>query len=229
MVPRTDFHSRNLGTGRPTIQCTACGEYSHWGRECPYDNFCTTCNNHDHATHMCRAPKQTPQQSPAICMYCGSTEHSSTQCHNRPWDNREQPHIMVEAHTNKEFQCANGEILRNTGFQSSNTQGRASQPHSHRSTVKFWATPVLTDQIITIVLSFLGEIRTTTVTKEGTHRQVLADTPLESNNRINMLIILVQISGIMGTNREDQHSPMLGLMRDTISNTLHPYTHPHLH
>ena len=96
-------------------------------------------------------------------------------------------------------------------------------------TAKFQETPVLTDQIITIVLSFLGEIRTTMVTKEGKHQQVLADTPLESNNRINMLIILVQISGIMGTSREDQHSPMLGLMRDTISNTLHPYTHPHLH
>ena len=26
---RNDFSSRNLGTGRPTIQCTACGEYSH--------------------------------------------------------------------------------------------------------------------------------------------------------------------------------------------------------
>ena len=53
--PRHDFILRNLGTGRPTIQCTACGEYSHWGRECPYDNYCTTCKNHDHATHMCRA------------------------------------------------------------------------------------------------------------------------------------------------------------------------------
>ena len=97
VVPRTDFHSRNLGTGRPTIQCAACGEYSHWRRECPYDNYCTTCNNHDHATHMCRAPKQTPQQSPAICVYWGSTEHSSSQCHNRPWDKREQPCSTLEA------------------------------------------------------------------------------------------------------------------------------------
>ena len=54
-VPRTSFSSRNLGTGRPTIQCTACGEYSHWRKDCPHDNFCTTCNNHNHATHMCRA------------------------------------------------------------------------------------------------------------------------------------------------------------------------------
>ena len=27
--PKNDFMSRNLGTGRPTIQCTACSEYSH--------------------------------------------------------------------------------------------------------------------------------------------------------------------------------------------------------
>ena len=72
--------------------------------------------------------------------------------------------------------------------------------HIHTGhTAKFQGVPVLTDQIITISLSFLGEIRTTTVTREGTHWQVLADTPLESNNRINVLIILVQISGIMGT------------------------------
>ena len=133
MVPRTDFNSRNLGTGRPTIQCTACGEYSHWRRECPYDNFCTTCNNHNHATHMCRAPKQIPQQSVVICMYCGSSEHSSSQCHNRPWDNKDQPCITPEAIRDQEFQCANGEILGSKGFQSSNTQGRADQPHSHRS------------------------------------------------------------------------------------------------
>ena len=121
-------------------------------------------------------------------------------------------------------------ILGNTDFQSSNTQGHGPVNHIHTGhTGKFWEMPVLTDQVITKVLSFLGKIRTTTVTKEGTHWQVVADTPLESNNRINMLIILVQISGIMGTSREDQHSPMLGLMRDTISNTLHPYTHPHLH
>ena len=55
VIPRTDFQSRNLGTGRPTIQCTACGEYTHWRRECPYDKYCTTCNNHDPTTHMSRA------------------------------------------------------------------------------------------------------------------------------------------------------------------------------
>ena len=114
MVPRTD-----LGTGRPTIQCTACGEYSHWRRECPYDNFCTTCNNHDHCnTHVQDTKAGHLQQSPVICVYCGSSEHSSSQCHNRPWDNRDQPHITLEAIRNQEFQCANSEILGSAGFQS---------------------------------------------------------------------------------------------------------------
>ena len=104
IVPRSDFTSRNLGTGRPTIQCTACGEYTHWRRGCPYDNYCTTCNNHDHATHMCRAPRQHSQQSPSICMYCGSADHSSAHCHNRPWDNREQPHGTPDALRNEQNQ-----------------------------------------------------------------------------------------------------------------------------
>ena len=44
--PRNDFTLRNLGTGRPTIQCTACNENSHRRRECPYDNYCTTCDRY---------------------------------------------------------------------------------------------------------------------------------------------------------------------------------------
>ena len=89
--PRNGFSSRNLGTGRPTSQCTACGEYSHWRRECPYDNYCTTCENHDHATHMCRAQRQATnnqvqqgQRSLQICIHCGSMEHNLSNCQRRP-------------------------------------------------------------------------------------------------------------------------------------------------
>ena len=96
--PRNDFISGNLGTGRPTIQCTAWRKYSYWRRECPCNNYCTTYNNNDHATNMCRVCRQSNnngqqgQQSPVICVYCGSGEHSSANCHRRPWDDREQPH-----------------------------------------------------------------------------------------------------------------------------------------
>ena len=123
-VPRTGFISRNLGTGRPTIQCTACREYSHWRRGCPYDNFCTTCNNHNHGTHMCRAPKDTPQQNPAMCVYCGSMEHSSVQCCNG--------HIPLETTRDQEYQHTNSKILGKAGFQSTDNKRRASQPHVHR-------------------------------------------------------------------------------------------------
>ena len=142
MGPRNDFTSRNLGTGRPTIQCTVCGEYSHWRRECPYDNYCTMCNNHDHATHMCRVCRQTNnnqgqqgQQSPQICVYCGSTEHSSSNCHRRPWDNREQPCSIPNSL--RRDQHANSKILGNaTGRKAStgaNTQAQPPQPQFQRS------------------------------------------------------------------------------------------------
>ena len=221
MVPRTDFTSTNLGTGRPTIQCTACGEYSHWRRECPYDNFCTTCNNHNYATHMCRAPKHTPKQSPVTCIYCGSTEYSSIQCCNRC--------VPPEATRDQEFQCTNDKISGKAGFQPSKLkEGQVNHiPTGH--TAKFWEVPVLTNQTIMIMISFLGKTRTTAVTREEIQLQVLVDTSLENNYNIIMLRILVQISGITGTSQEDLHSPMLGLMRDTTSSTLHPYTHLHLH
>ena len=108
-IPRTNFTSRNLGTGKPTIQCTACGEYTHWRRECQYDNFCTTCNNHKHATHMCKALRQATngQQSPSICVYCVSAEHSSATCHKRPWDNREQPCGTPKTLRNQQNQLCN--------------------------------------------------------------------------------------------------------------------------
>ena len=73
---------------------------------------------------MCRAPKDTPQQNPAMCVYCSSMEHNSIQCCSR--------HIPPEAPRDLEFQCTNGKISGKAGFQSINNQGRASQPHTHR-------------------------------------------------------------------------------------------------
>ena len=59
--------SRNLGTGRPKLLCTACGEYDHWRKDCPYDSHCDNCDSDSHATQMCRAPPKpspTPSHSP---------------------------------------------------------------------------------------------------------------------------------------------------------------------
>ena len=141
--------SRNLGTGRPTIQCTACGEYSHWGRECPYNNYCTTCNNHDHATHMCRVHKQSNnngqqgQQSLVICVYCRSRKHSSANCHRRPWDNREQPHGTPDSL--RRNQPSNSEILGNTTGNTApmgaNTNRHSSQSQFQRSNSEILGNP----------------------------------------------------------------------------------------
>ena len=108
VVPRTDFQSRNLGTGKPTIQCTACEEYTHWMKDCTYDNFCTTCNNHDHTAPMCR----TPRQSPAIFIHCGSADYRSGICLRKPWDNREQLCGTPDTLRNQQNCLSNTKILR---------------------------------------------------------------------------------------------------------------------
>ena len=60
--------SRNLGTGHPKLFCTACGEYDHWRKDCPYDCHCDNCDSDSHTTHMCRAPpKPSPTPFPTAC------------------------------------------------------------------------------------------------------------------------------------------------------------------
>ena len=51
---------------------------------------------------------QQGQWSPQICVYCGSIEHSSSNCNRRPWDNREQPCGTPESL--RKDQQANSEI-----------------------------------------------------------------------------------------------------------------------
>ena len=45
------FPPRNAGTGRPHIQCSACGGNDHFRKDCQQDNFCTRCRSRSHATH----------------------------------------------------------------------------------------------------------------------------------------------------------------------------------
>ena len=73
--------------------CTACGEYNHWRKDCPYDCHCDNCDSDSHTTHMCRAPPKpspTPSPQPVICIYCGSSDHRSMECSNCPRNNREE-------------------------------------------------------------------------------------------------------------------------------------------
>ena len=101
--------SRNLGTGHPKLFCTACGEFDHWRKDCPYDCHCDNCDSDSHATHMCRAPPKpspTPSPQPVICIYCGSSDHRSMECSNHPRDNREEGRAPSPAPTKKQQKSA---------------------------------------------------------------------------------------------------------------------------
>ena len=75
---------------RPQLNCTACGRQDHLRKDCCEDVFCNICRTRSHATEVCRALSQhTPGN--ILCVYCGSTNHTSSNCRNKPNDNREEP------------------------------------------------------------------------------------------------------------------------------------------
>ena len=55
--------------GRPKLFCTACGEYDHWRKDCPYDCHCDNCDSDSHATHMCRHPQNLPLPHPHSLLF----------------------------------------------------------------------------------------------------------------------------------------------------------------
>ena len=75
---------------RPQLNCTACWRQDHLRKDCHEDVFCNNCRTRSHATEMCRVLSQhTPGN--ILCIYCGSTNHTSSNCQNKPNDNREEP------------------------------------------------------------------------------------------------------------------------------------------
>ena len=81
---------------------------------------------------------QQGQQSLLVCVYCGSIEHSSSNCCRRPWDNREQP--WSTPNSLRRNQPSNSEILGNTTGNTSsmgaNTHGCPPQSQYQRSNSK---------------------------------------------------------------------------------------------
>ena len=77
-------------TGRLQVRCTACGGADYLRKDCHEDVFCTRCRTRSHTTEMCHVPTQTGISN-TICIYYGSTNHTSTRCCNRPNDNQEEP------------------------------------------------------------------------------------------------------------------------------------------
>ena len=82
--------SNQVESHRPQLNCTACGGRDHLRKDCRKDVFCNKCRTRSHATEMCQVPKQ-PATGNAICLYCGSVNHTSGKCCNKPNDNREEP------------------------------------------------------------------------------------------------------------------------------------------
>ena len=84
---QTESHRQPLG-------CTACGGRDHLRKDCREDVFCNNCRTRSHTTEMCRATSYQAMGN-SICIYCGSINHSSGKCHNKPNDNREEPKSLL--------------------------------------------------------------------------------------------------------------------------------------
>ena len=82
--------SNQVESCRPQINCTTCRGHDHLRKDCHEDVFCNRCRTRSHTTEMCRVPTQ-PATGNTICIYCGSINHTSGRCHNKPNNNREEP------------------------------------------------------------------------------------------------------------------------------------------
>ena len=81
--------SNSTESHRPQLNCTACGGRDHLRKDCREDVFCKNCRTRSQTTAMCRATSHQATGN-TICIYCGSTGHTSGKCHNKPNDNREE-------------------------------------------------------------------------------------------------------------------------------------------
>ena len=75
---------------RQQLNCTACGRQDHLRKYCHEDVFCKNCRTRSHVTEMCRALSQHTSGN-ILCIYCGSKDHISGKCSNKPNNNREEP------------------------------------------------------------------------------------------------------------------------------------------
>ena len=84
---------------------------------------------------MCRAPPKpspTPSPQPVICIYCGSAEHRSMECRNRPQDNREEGRVPSPASSgySSDKQCKSA-MASSGSSQKSNVRSRNSDRPSN--------------------------------------------------------------------------------------------------
>ena len=75
---------------------------------------------------MCRAPPKpspTPSPQPVICIYCGSSDHRSMECHNHLRDNREEGRAPSPDWYNRDKQRKSA-VASSKIFQKSNGRSR---------------------------------------------------------------------------------------------------------
>ena len=82
--------SNQTESRRLQLGCTACGGHDHLRKDCHEDVFCNNCRTRSHTTEMCRALSHQTTGN-ILCIYWGSTGHTSGKCRNKPNDNREEP------------------------------------------------------------------------------------------------------------------------------------------
>ena len=168
VVPRTDFNSRNLGTGRPTIQCRACQEYSHLGEE---NVHTTTFAPHATITTMQHTCAGYPSRHPNrvlpfvyIVAVQSTAHHNVTIGHGITGNN----HVLCwkpSGTRNFNVPTAKFQEMQDSSHQMLKEGPANCIPTGH--TAKFQEALALTNRIIMITRNFLGETRTTTVTREG--------------------------------------------------------------
>ena len=81
--------SNQTESRRPQLNCTSCRGCDHLRKDCYEDVFCNNCKTRSHTMEMCRATSHQASGN-IICIYCGSTSHTSGKCHSKPNDNREE-------------------------------------------------------------------------------------------------------------------------------------------
>ena len=120
---------------------------------------------------------QQGQQSPQICVYCGSTEHSSSNCHRRPWDNREQPHSTPDSL--RRDQQANSKILGNATGRTASTVHPCRYTHPSPNLKG----PTLKIQEIWDQITNLHNITEKIITITGSHRDSLMQGLIKDTTR----------------------------------------------
>ena len=87
--------SNQVESCRPQLNCTACGGHDHLRKDCHEDVFAIDAEP-DLMLQRCAESQTQPATGNTICIYCGSVNHTSGKCRNKPNDNRERAKVNTK-------------------------------------------------------------------------------------------------------------------------------------